>query len=192
MPKTDFRILIGKKLPQVILRSSDNFMMVKTLLTFQSSIKKETRSLTYTLEWSYGARTGSPELGFILNNEMGDFNPVPGLTNSRGRIGSDPNLIRPEKRMLSSMTPTIIAKDGKPYLIIGTPGGRTIINTTFQTVLNVLEFEMPLDKAIEAMKIHHQWLPDRILYEGDLLSPDTRKALKAMGHNLESRYRLGE
>jgi gamma-glutamyltranspeptidase/glutathione hydrolase len=148
-------------------------------------------SLTYTLEWSYGARTGSPELGFILNNEMGDFNPVPGLTNSRGRIGSDPNLIRPEKRMLSSMTPTIIAKDGKPYLIIGTPGGRTIINTTFQTVLNVLEFEMPLDKAIEAMKIHHQWLPDRILYEGDLLSPDTRKALEAMGHNLESRYRLG-
>ncbi len=148
-------------------------------------------SLTYTLEWSYGARTGSSELGFILNNEMGDFNPVPGETNSRGRIGSDPNLIRPEKRMLSSMTPTIIAKDGKPYLIIGTPGGRTIINTTFQTVLNVLEFEMPLDKAIEAMKIHHQWLPDRILYEGDLLSPDTRKALEAMGHNLESRYRLG-
>lgn len=148
-------------------------------------------SLTYTLEWSYGARTGSPELGFILNNEMGDFNPVPGETNSRGRIGSDPNIIEPEKRMLSSMTPTIVAKDGKPYLVIGTPGGRTIINTTFQTVLNVLEFEMPINKAIEAMKIHHQWLPDRILYEGDLLSPDTRKALEAMGHTLVPRYRLG-
>lgn len=148
-------------------------------------------SLTYTLEWSYGARTGSPELGFILNNEMGDFNPVPGETNSRGRIGSDPNIIEPEKRMLSSMTPTIVAKDGKPYLVIGTPGGRTIINTTFQTVLNVLEFEMPINKAIEAMKIHHQWLPDLILYEGDLLSPDTRKALEAMGHTLVPRYRLG-
>jgi gamma-glutamyltranspeptidase/glutathione hydrolase len=148
-------------------------------------------SLTYTLEWSYGARTGSPELGFILNNEMGDFNPVPGETNSRGRIGSDPNIIEPEKRMLSSMTPTIVAKDGKPYLVIGTPGGRTIINTTFQTVLNVLEFEMPINKAIEAMKIHHQWLPDRILFEDDLLSPDTRIALEAMGHTLVPRYRLG-
>ncbi len=144
-------------------------------------------SLTYTLEWSYGSRMGSQELGFILNNEMGDFNAVPGLTNSRGRIGSDPNLIAPEKRMLSSMSPTIVAKDGKPYLVIGTPGGRTIINTTFQTVLNVLEFEMPIYKAIEAMKIHHQWLPDLIYYEPDKLSPDTREALETMGHRLSTR-----
>jgi len=148
-------------------------------------------SLTYTLEWSYGSRMGSPELGFILNNEMGDFNPVPGLTNSSGRIGSDPNLIAPEKRMLSSMSPTIIAKNGKPYLVIGTPGGRTIINTTFQTILNVLEFEMPINKAIEAMKIHHQWLPDRILYEQHLLSPDTRSSLEIMGHTLVQRGNLG-
>lgn len=161
--------------------------------THFSVIDKEGNSvsLTYTLEWSYGARTGAPALGFILNNEMGDFNPVPGETNSRGRIGSDPNLIAPEKRMLSSMSPTIVAKDGKPYLIIGTPGGRTIINTTFQTVLNVLEFNMPIHQAIEASKIHHQWLPDRILYERHLLSPDTRNALKLMGHTLEPRGNLG-
>ncbi len=148
-------------------------------------------SVTYTLEQSYGSKMGSDELGFIFNNEMGDFNPQAGVTNRSGRIGSTPNLVEPEKRMLSSMTPTIVAKDGKPILIIGTPGGRTIINTVFQTVLNVLEYDMRIDRAIEAVKIHHQWLPDRILYEEYLMSPDTRKALEAMGHTLQSRTRLG-
>jgi gamma-glutamyltranspeptidase/glutathione hydrolase len=86
-------------------------------------------SLTYTLEYSYGSKLVVDSLGFILNNEMGDFNPVPGLTNSKGLIGTLPHLIRPGKRMLSSMSPTIIAKDGVPFLIIGSPGGRTIINS---------------------------------------------------------------
>lgn len=148
-------------------------------------------SMTYTLEHGYGSGMGSEKLGFIFNNEMGDFNPQPGITTSRGQVGTDPNLIQPEKRMLSSMTPTIVAKDGKPYLVIGSPGGRTIINTVFQTVLNVLAYDMPVNKAIEAMKIHHQWLPDRILYEQNLLSPDTRKALEAMGHTLVPRDGLG-
>ena len=148
-------------------------------------------SVTYTLEFSYGSRMGFEKLGFIFNNEMGDFNPQPGVTNSSGRIGTLANQIAPEKRMLSSMSPTIVAKNGKPYLVIGSPGGRTIINTVFQTVLNVLEFDMPIDKAISAMKIHHQWLPDRILFEKDLMSPDTRKALEAMGHSLRPRNNLG-
>lgn len=148
-------------------------------------------SLTYTLEHSYGAAMGSDKLGFIFNNEMGDFNPIPGVTTSTGLIGSDPNLVAPGKRMLSSMTPTIVAKEGKPYLIIGSPGGRTIINTVFQTVLNVLAYNMRIDRAIEAMKIHHQWLPDRILYEQHLLSPDTRKALEKMGHRLQPVPNLG-
>lgn len=148
-------------------------------------------SLTYTLEHSYGSGMGASKLGFIFNNEMGDFNPKPGFTTKRGLIGTDPNLIQPEKRMLSSMTPTIVAKDGKPYLIIGSPGGRTIINTVFQTVLNVLAYDMRVDKAIEALKIHHQWLPDRILYERMLLSPDTRKALEAMNHTLVPVNSLG-
>jgi gamma-glutamyltranspeptidase/glutathione hydrolase len=164
-----------------------------TSTTHFSVIDKEGNSvsLTYTLEHSYGAAIGSEQLGFIFNNEMGDFNPVPGQTTSSGQIGSDPNIIAPEKRMLSSMTPTIIAKDGKPYLIIGTPGGRTIINTVFQTVLNVLAYNMPLDKAVESMKIHHQWLPDEIRYEADKLSPDTRRALEAMGHKTREVYQLG-
>lgn len=148
-------------------------------------------SVTYTLEHTYGAKIGSTKLGFIFNNEMGDFNPQLGVTNRGGRIGSEPNKIEPGKRMLSSMTPTIVSKDGKPVLIIGTPGGRTIINAVFQTVLNVLEYDMRIDRAIEAMKIHHQWLPDRILYEENLLSPDTRKSLEAMGHTLVPVTRLG-
>lgn len=148
-------------------------------------------SLTYTLEYSYGSRMGSQALGFIFNNEMGDFNPQPGVTTSRGRIGTKPNQIAPEKRMLSSMSPTIVARNGKPYLVIGSPGGRTIINTVFQTVLAVLEYEMPVHTAIAAIKIHHQWLPDRILYERHLLSPDTRKALEEMGHTLVPRNNLG-
>lgn len=139
-------------------------------------------SLTYTLEDSYGSLFGSNKLGFIFNNEMGDFNPM---------LGSSPNLIAPEKRMLSSMTPTIVTKNGKPYLIIGSPGGKTIINTVFQTVLNVLAYNMPIDKAIEAMKIHHQWLPNEILYEKHLMSPDTKAALEAMGHKLREVNNLG-
>lgn len=149
-------------------------------------------SLTYTLEYLYGSQMGSNKLGFIFNNEMGDFNPVPGLTTNSGQIGSPPNLIAPEKRMLSSMTPTIVAKNGKPYLIIGSPGGRTIINTVFQTVVNVLGYNMQIDKAIEVMKIHHQWLPDEILYERYLMSPDTRAALEAMGHHLREVNVLGQ
>jgi gamma-glutamyltranspeptidase / glutathione hydrolase len=148
-------------------------------------------SLTYTLENSYGAGMGSDKLGFIFNNEMGDFNPVPGITTNSGQIGSNPNLVVPEKRMLSSMTPTIVSKDGKPYLVIGSPGGRTIINTVFQTVLSVLAYDMRIDRAIEAMKIHHQWLPDQIIYERHLLSPDTRDALEKMGHTLRPTRNLG-
>jgi gamma-glutamyltranspeptidase/glutathione hydrolase len=148
-------------------------------------------SLTYTLEYSYGSQLGSPELGFIFNNEMGDFNPQPGVTKTDGQIGTAPNLVAPEKRMLSSMTPTIVGKNGKAYLVIGSPGGRTIINTVFQTVLNVLEFDMPIHKAIEVLKIHHQWLPDVLVYEKYLLSPDTGKALENRGHTLWAYDNLG-
>jgi len=149
-------------------------------------------SLTYTLEHSYGSGMGSSQLGFIFNNEMGDFNPIPGITTTEGRIGTNPNLIQPEKRMLSSMTPTIVAKDGRAFLVIGSPGGRTIINTVFQTVLGVLAYDMQIDKAIEAMKIHHQWLPDKILYEKGLLSPDTKSALENMNHTLLPVSALGQ
>ncbi|MDH5399105.1 MAG: gamma-glutamyltransferase, partial [Cyclobacteriaceae bacterium] len=148
-------------------------------------------SMTYTLEHSFGSRRVAKGLGFILNNEMGDFNPVPGLTTNTGLIGSNPNLVAPEKRMLSSMTPTIIAKNGKPYLIIGSPGGRTIINTVLQTVLNVIDQDMDIYKAIETGKIHHQWLPDQLRIERWLTSPDTIRKLKSMGHDVVEVNNLG-
>ncbi|HEY9114030.1 MAG TPA: gamma-glutamyltransferase [Bacteroidales bacterium] len=148
-------------------------------------------SLTYTLEYSYGSELVVEELGFILNNEMGDFNPVPGVTNRQGQIGTKPNLVASEKRMLSSMTPTIVAKDGKPFLVIGSPGGRTIINSVFQTVLNVLDEKMDIATAIQSGKIHHQWLPDKIRYEKWAISPDTQKLLLEMGYTLSEVENIG-
>ncbi len=148
-------------------------------------------SLTYTLEDWYGSKIGIPELGFIFNNEMGDFNPVPGVTNRNGQIGTQANTIAPGKRMLSSMTPSIIVKNNKAFMVIGSPGGRTIINTVFQSVANVILYHMPLRQAIEVMKIHHQWLPDEIVFEENLMSPDTQKSLKRMGHHLKPVPQLG-
>ncbi|KAA3655112.1 MAG: gamma-glutamyltransferase [Calditrichaeota bacterium] len=148
-------------------------------------------SLTYTLEYPYGSRMIVEGAGFLLNNEMGDFNPMPGTTDSRGYIGTEPNLIEPEKRMLSSMTPTIVAKNGIPIMAVGSPGGRTIINTVLQVVLNVLEFDMNIAKAVEAPRIHHQWLPDVTRMEDWGFSPDTQRLYKDYGHNLKIRWRQG-
>ena len=148
-------------------------------------------SLTYTLEFGYGSGIVAEGLGFLLNNEMGDFNAIPGLTNTKGRIGTRPNLIAPQKRMLSSMTPTIVAKDGKPVIILGSPGGRTIINTVLQVIINVIDFEMPLAQAIEAGRIHHQWLPDETRIENWTITKDTEVTYKAMGHRLSYRSFLG-
>jgi gamma-glutamyltranspeptidase/glutathione hydrolase len=141
-------------------------------------------SLTYTLESGYGAAMVVEGAGFLLNNQMGDFNPIPGVTNSTGQIGTAPNLIAPEKRMLSSMTPTIIVKEGKPIMVIGTPGGRTTTNTVLQVILNVLEHKMNIGEAVEAPRIHHQWLPDVTDFQGIGISPDTRKLYGKMGHRI--------
>jgi len=142
-------------------------------------------SLTYTLEYGYGSRIVVPGAGFLLNNEMGDFNAGPGLTTAEGLIGTDPNLAAPRKRMLSSMTPTIIAKDGKLFMVTGSPGGRTIINTVLHTVLNVIDYGMGAQEAVDAPRFHHQWLPDRVSYERWGISPDTGKLLQSMGHTLQ-------
>lgn len=147
-------------------------------------------SLTYTLEHSYGSQIVADGTGFLLNNEMGDFNPVPGNTNLSGRIGTLPNLVAPQKRMLSSMTPTIVAKDGKPFIVVGSPGGRTIINTVLQIILNVTSFEMDIAQAVEASRIHHQWLPDITSFESWGISPDTQVLYEAKGHRV--RYRSSQ
>ena len=141
-------------------------------------------SLTYTLEFGYGSGIVVPGGGFLLNNEMGDFNAGPDTTNADGLIGTEPNLTAPGKRMLSSMTPTIIAKDGQLFMVTGTPGGRTIINTVLQTILNVTDFGMNIQEPIDAPRFHHQWLPDRINYERYGFSPDTMRLLESRGHTL--------
>ncbi len=143
--------------------------------------------VTYTLEYTFGSRIVAEGTGILLNNEMGDFNPVPGLTDETGKVGTPPNLVRPGKRMLSSMTPTIVAKDGKPYLLLGSPGGRTIINTVLQIILNVVDFNMDVTEAVAAPRIHHQWLPDRLRMERFGFSPDTVTILEAMGYTLDTR-----
>jgi gamma-glutamyltranspeptidase/glutathione hydrolase len=143
-------------------------------------------ALTYTLEDGYGVKAVVPGAGFLLNNEMGDFNAGPGLTTSDGLIGTEPNLAAPGKRMLSSMTPTILSRDGRLFMVTGSPGGRTIINTVLQTIVNVVDFGMNVQDAVDAPRFHHQWLPDRIQYERYGLSPDTVALLRAMGHTLQA------
>jgi gamma-glutamyltranspeptidase/glutathione hydrolase len=140
-------------------------------------------SLTYTLEYGYGSRIVVPGAGFLLNNEMGDFNAGPELTNADGLIGTKPNLAQPGKRMLSSMTPAILAKDGKLFMVTGSPGGRTIINTVLLTILNAVDFGMNAQQAVDAPRFHHQWLPDRITYERNGISPDTLSILESRGHS---------
>ncbi len=141
-------------------------------------------SVTYTLEAGYGSKITVTGGGFLLNNEMGDFNGFPGITTESGQIGTDANLARPEQRMLSSMTPSIIARDGDLVAVIGSPGGRTIINTVLHLVLNLVEFEMSLEDALAAPRSHHQWLPDRVTIEDRLPDPSVEAALRAMGHDV--------
>jgi len=148
-------------------------------------------SLTYTLEHGYGSKIVVEGAGFLLNNEMGDFNAQPGVTDERGTIGTSPNLIRPGQRMLSSMTPTIVAKDGVPLFATGSPGGRTIINTTLQTILNVIDFDMNIARAIDAPRIHHQWLPDSTLMESGSFSLDTLRLYEQRGHAIRETTAIG-
>ncbi|HLW68962.1 MAG TPA: gamma-glutamyltransferase [Gemmataceae bacterium] len=140
-------------------------------------------SNTYTLEHSYGSKIVVRGAGFLLNNEMSDFNWKPGVTSRYGQIGTSPNQIAPRKRMLSSMTPTIVAKDGKPLLITGSPGSRTIINTVLCVTVNVIDFDMNIRDAVDAPRMHHAWFPDELVMEGD--TPlGIRKELLALGHKL--------
>ncbi len=139
-------------------------------------------SNTYTLENSYGSRVVVRGAGYILNNQMTDFNPRPGITTRGGTIGTKPNLIAPGKRMLSCQSPTLVYKDGKPLLITGSPGGRTIINTVLCMMVNVLDFDMPVQEAVDAPRLHHQWFPDSVRFEGVKEHADLVEKLRSKGH----------
>lgn len=147
-------------------------------------------SLTYTLEDSYGLKRIVPGAGFLLNNELGDFNAAPGLTDATGRIGTAPNLAQPGKRPLSSMCPVILVQAGEVFMVSGSPGGRTIPSTVLNTVLQVVDFGQDALAAVDAPRFHHQWLPDRLQVEADLPAA-TREGLKARGHVLKEVARQG-
>lgn len=139
-------------------------------------------SVTTTINSGFGSNVVVEGAGFLLNNEMDDFSSKPGVPNQFGLLGSEANSIEPEKRMLSSMTPTIVLKDNKPYLIVGTPGGSTIMTVVLQVILNCLDFGMNIEEANDAPRIHHQWFPDEVYYEKYGLAQDVIDNMKAMGH----------
>ncbi|MEZ2414357.1 gamma-glutamyltransferase [Muriicola sp. E247] len=141
-------------------------------------------SVTTTLNGAYGSKLYCDELGFFLNNEMDDFSSKPGVPNMFGLIGAEANSIKSEKRMLSSMTPTIVEKDGKLWLVVGTPGGSTIITAVAQTIINTYEFNLSMQQAVEAPRFHHQWLPDYIIFEPDGFPESTKEFLRTKGYKI--------
>ena len=148
-------------------------------------------AVTTTLNGTFGSKLFSNELGFFLNNEMDDFSSKPGYPNMYGLIGGEANKIEPKKRMLSSMTPTIVEKEGDLYMTLGTPGGSTIITSVIQTILNVHEFEMTMNEAVNSPRFHHQWKPDSIRIEIDYFDKKAKKQLINSGYKLNDKGAIG-
>jgi gamma-glutamyltranspeptidase/glutathione hydrolase len=148
-------------------------------------------SITTTLNDSFGSKVFVSGAGFLLNDEMDDFSIKPGVPNMYGLVGGKANSIQPGKRMLSSMTPTIVEKDGKLFMVVGTPGGSTIITSVFQTILNVIEFNQDMQQAVNAKKIHHQWLPDVVLIEKGALDDNCKSILNKKGYKIVEKGAIG-
>ena len=148
-------------------------------------------SVTTTINGGYGCKTVVSGAGFLLNNEMDDFSSKPGVPNMFGLVGGEANAIQPGKRMLSSMTPSIVAKDGKLFMVVGSPGGSTIITSVFQMIVDVIDFGMTMDASVQSSRFHHQWKPDFIFLEPDSLPAATMQGLRAMGYELNIRGNIG-
>lgn len=151
-------------------------------------------SVTTTLNDNYGSKIYCDELGFFLNNQMDDFSAKPGVPNLYGLTGNEANSIAPQKRMLSSMSPTIVEKNGKLFMVVGTPGGSTIITSVLQTILNVHQFNMSMQEAVNAPRFHHQWLPDEVVFEPNSFSKQLLNSLKKKGYiiNEKNNQIIGE
>lgn len=190
LDKTYAAAIRAKILPDRATKSADLRPGVtpheKTETTHYSVIdgKMNAVAVTYTINGGFGAGVIAGETGFFLNNEMDDFTIAVGTPNMYGLVQGAANAIAPGKRPLSSMAPTIISRDGKPVVVLGSPGGARIISITLATVLNLLDYGMELQEAVDAPRLHHQWLPDQIFVETRGLSPDTRAKLEAMGHRI--------
>ena len=148
-------------------------------------------AVTTTLNGTFGSKLYSNELGFFLNNEMDDFSSKPGYPNMYGLVGGEANKIEPKKRMLSSMTPTIVEKNGELYMTLGTPGGSTIITSVVQTILNVHEFNMTMQEAVNSPRFHHQWKPDSIRIESDYFNNKVKDELLKSGYRLTDKGSIG-
>jgi gamma-glutamyltranspeptidase/glutathione hydrolase len=148
-------------------------------------------SVTTTLNGGYGSGVVVGGAGFLLNNEMDDFSVKPGEPNMFGLVGGKANAIAPGKRMLSSMTPTIAEKEGKLYMVVGTPGGSTIITSVLQVFLKVTQYDMGMQQAVNSPRFHHQWLPDEIKAEEGALDNDTKSELRQMGHKIDEVGSIG-
>jgi len=148
-------------------------------------------AVTTTLNGTFGSKLYSNELGFFLNNEMDDFSSKPGYPNMYGLVGGEANKIEPKKRMLSSMTPTIVEKNGELYMTLGTPGGSTIITSVVQTILNVHEFNMTMQEAVNSPRFHHQWKPDSIRIESDYFDSKVKDELLKSGYRLTDKGSIG-
>jgi gamma-glutamyltranspeptidase/glutathione hydrolase len=190
------KIDLKKSTPSAILGEEILTIEEAKETTHYSVIDKEGLAVatTYTLNGGYGSGVVAEGTGILLNNEMADFNMKPGYTDDKGLIGTRPNLIEPRKRMLSSMTPTLVIKDNKAYMITGSPGGRTIINTVLNVIVNVIDFNMPIQGAIDAPRMDHEWMPDLLRLEKKAITEELIESLKAMGHMMKesSRWRQGD
>lgn len=144
-------------------------------------------SVTTTLNDNFGSKLFIDELGIFLNNEMDDFSIKPGVPNTYGLVGNKANSVAPNKRMLSSMSPTIVERDGRLYMVLGTPGGSTIITSVLQTILNVYEYDMRMQQAVNAPRFHHQWLPDEVVFEPDGFNAETLENLKNLGYKIQEK-----
>jgi len=182
-----------KATPSSAIKEGDFSFVESEETTHLSVIDKEGNavSVTTTLNGGFGSRVVVAGSGFFLNNEMDDFSVKPGAPNMYGAVGGEANKIEPGKRMLSSMTPTIVEKNGELYLVVGTPGGTTIITSVFQTILNVVEHDMTMQEAVEAKRIHSQWAPDMIMNEKGALKQADSLTLVGMGHTFRMRKSIG-
>ncbi len=189
----DFDLKMASKSDSVLAGNFD--LLIESFETTHTSIIDKDGnavSVTTTLNTNYGSKLVVKGAGFFLNNEMDDFSAKPGVPNFYGLVGAEANAIAPGKRMLSSMTPTIVEKDGKVKLVLGSPGGSTIITAVFQVIINVLEFGMDLNEAVAAPRFHHQWLPDKLMMEEGKFAPEVIEDLKEKGHDIEFKKRMAK
>jgi gamma-glutamyltranspeptidase/glutathione hydrolase len=186
------KIGAGRATPSATIKPNDPAPYESDQTTHFSVVDKDGNAVanTYTINFSYGTGLVAEGTGILLNNEMDDFSAKPGVPNAYGLIGGDANAVEPGKRPLSSMSPTIVLKDGKVFLVTGSPGGSRIITTVLQVIMNVIDHGMNVAEASHAPRIHHQWLPDELRIE-EGLSPDTIRLLEAKGHTIRVQEVMG-